>query len=843
MHAVPRSPSPLRQSQSHPHLSSTAIDPQLDSDSDDDDDDDNDNDRELESTSSVSQFAANFAQKVGSFVGGMTTPSPSPSPHPMSSSEIEREAQRERERGRREAERILQAESQRSSLEDRVLAMLDSTRALPPPPSRSQTLPNPETTSQPSSPSWWTAAKNRLTPTKDKDLTPAQQVIQDVKRSEKEREKAEKEYQKELKRSSKGKDKDWPAVADNKYSDPSFLNLNVPQTPTPQHRRSGSPTSNSASSPGRVLGSPSASGSPARSFTAPNLTPSPNRSTASNASPGRADQPPIYAQFNAQGGLDVHLTLITIAKRFEKLEKWTVGHVRALEERMGDVERWLVDKEEREQQDRGSRIASKDDETVSKESASDSHPDVRDQVQNLRDEILELQGRIGELGREMAELSRERAIERVMPEKLSSSKQSQSAQVREASPPPTSSSFAAIESSVSPGSGDWPNLQPHKRVPSVRESTSPPLLRSLSRQTTGSRLPYPTGDYAPAPPEIGAVLSGTFSPPTSPPGSLSSRTPTRKLSSSQPLSGIGLGLATAGQSGAAPISSSASTYSTSYSNASFSSVSSISPSTSPSPSPGHRAQQKSEANASPSTAQRSSRVLPVPPKEGSTSSPSGNRKRYTVALGTPITRASAMMAETESTFVNGNNRNDHGSGLPRHGSNSSIGRAFFSSSPVSVGRADEVNDEDDLIGDETIGKSSSHRTGLAAALKDDGKGKDTQESDSFTPTHSRIRAQSAYGYSSIIQQSQSRTRAEPSPPTSGGTAPLKPRVRSQSISPHPSANVLSPPPVTGSKFVDPLVLRRQETASKHDKLAMPRPLSGKIPIGQLVKFFDGDAKK
>ncbi|KAJ3738982.1 hypothetical protein DFH05DRAFT_1596643 [Lentinula detonsa] len=33
----------------------------------------------------------------------------------------------------------------------------------------------------------------------------------------------------------------------------------------------------------------------------------------------------------------------------EMLEKWTVGHVKTLEERMGDVERWLVDKEERDQ--------------------------------------------------------------------------------------------------------------------------------------------------------------------------------------------------------------------------------------------------------------------------------------------------------------------------------------------------------------------------------------------------------------------------------------------------------------------------------------------------------------
>ena len=31
-------------------------------------------------------------------------------------------------------------------------------------------------------------------------------------------------------------------------------------------------------------------------------------------------------------------TILVIARRFEKLEKWTVGHVHALEERMSDVE-------------------------------------------------------------------------------------------------------------------------------------------------------------------------------------------------------------------------------------------------------------------------------------------------------------------------------------------------------------------------------------------------------------------------------------------------------------------------------------------------------------------------
>jgi hypothetical protein len=50
-------------------------------------------------------------------------------------------------------------------------------------------------------------------------------------------------------------------------------------------------------------------------------------------------------QFTDQGSLDVPGTLLVIARRFEKLEKRTVGHVCALEDRMGDVERWLVEKE------------------------------------------------------------------------------------------------------------------------------------------------------------------------------------------------------------------------------------------------------------------------------------------------------------------------------------------------------------------------------------------------------------------------------------------------------------------------------------------------------------------
>jgi len=46
----------------------------------------------------------------------------------------------------------------------------------------------------------------------------------------------------------------------------------------------------------------------------------------------------------------------------------------------------------------------------------------------------------------------------------------------------------------------------------------------------------------------------------------------------------------------------------------------------------------------------------------------------------------------------------------------------------------------------------------------------------------------------------------------------------------------------GTKFVDPLVLRRQSKDSLKP-IAMPKPVMGKkVPVGQLVAFFDGDKK-
>ncbi|TFK32399.1 hypothetical protein BDQ12DRAFT_617098, partial [Crucibulum laeve] len=142
-----------------------------------------------------------------------------------------------------------------------------------------------------------------------------------------------------------------------------------------------------------------------------------------SSSPSR-EAPPLYAQFNSQGTLDIHSTLLTIAKRFEKLEKWTVGHVRALEDRMSDVERWLVDKE-KEKEKEGEKESK-----LMKDSSGSA--ELRHELREIKDEVSELQGRVGELGREMAKMA-------TSPTNLSSGPNTQTAAVSVA--PQTTSSL------------------------------------------------------------------------------------------------------------------------------------------------------------------------------------------------------------------------------------------------------------------------------------------------------------------------------------------------------------------------------------------------------------------
>jgi hypothetical protein len=62
----------------------------------------------------------------------------------LSDAELEAETQSERDRSCREAEAILAREAQQKRLiVHRVLAMMESTKSLPPPPSKSQTIPSP----------------------------------------------------------------------------------------------------------------------------------------------------------------------------------------------------------------------------------------------------------------------------------------------------------------------------------------------------------------------------------------------------------------------------------------------------------------------------------------------------------------------------------------------------------------------------------------------------------------------------------------------------------------------------------------------------------------------------
>lgn len=86
-----------------------------------------------------------------------------------------------------------------------------------------------------------------------------------------------------------------------------------------------------------------------------------------------------------------------------------------------------------------------------------------------------------------------------------------------------------------------------------------------------------------------------------------------------------------------------------------------------------------------------------------------------------------------------------------------------------------------------------------------------------------MRAQSAYGLSSILQASPNTT------PLSGSRPSPLPHGRSRSIDRFG----------TGT-FVDPLVLRKQSGGG--GKESGKTAGNGKVPVGQLVAFFDGDRK-
>ena len=713
--------------------------------SNDEDDDPANWQRSPSPASSASHLAASFVQRVNAFVGGIVPKSPGGS---LTDAELEAEAERERDRSRREAEAILTKEAQQRKLvEERVLAMMETTKSLPPPPSRSQTtVPNPPSPSNSQKESsWWSQAKSKLTPTKE-PLTPAQQVIIDAKARDKEKKGS----------SSKGKGKEWPTNGQSKFNDPAFANLNIPVAP-PQRRPV--PSLSSSPTPSR----PSLTNMP------PNLTPSPMRTIDSISSSPSREAPPIYAQFNPQGTLDVSGTLLAIATRFEKLEKWTIGHVRALEDRMNNVERWLADKER-----------DKEDEASMKEENKEIS---LQELQEIREEVSELQGRFGELGREMAKLA-------TAPSNLSNGPKSET--ISASTAPQTISSVVVQQNTetILPSTPHHPRLSSTTAV----ESTSPPI--ASTKTPSGTRLPYPQGDYT-SPPDL-------FSPTNSPPGSINTAARTRPVQVPDfPSTDLPSSI---------PPSISSSTPSSADTASYFG---------------GHTLPPKSLTdNISPSNTRiGNGSGLPLPrfATQRQTSISPTPRKRYTVALGSPVVSPDELSSNAADP--------PRRAGTPKSFTRPQSS-TFFSSSTR------DGDENIDLGGDERIGKSTSARVMTSE------KGDYKMANPSSPPPNRRLRTQSAYGFSNIAGSNTMGAPGGGDGNTNGmpSVAPLKFKLRSKSTERLNSGGGTGDGMVSalggGTKFIDPLILRKKSRESVK-AIAMPKPV-GKVPIGQLVAFFDGD---
>jgi hypothetical protein len=795
-----RSPSPLR--------SSFKVDPNT-GEVQSEDGSDNPNDDDLDATwgrrsqspnPSISQFASSFAQRVGSFVNSVGTSVVSSSL--PTDEEIEREAERDRERSRREAEQILiQEAEERRLMEEKVLAMLQPTHIAPKQisPARSQSMPSFENPSPTPSQrengvsSWWSAAKNRLTPTKE-PLTAAQQVIQETKEKEKREKKEAKKGEKDRKRSS-----DWPAVPENKYTNPTLLSLATPPKPSTGASLSAPPSP-----------TPGAQGLP--SSLPPSLAPSPLR-TPDSRNPSRSpsrEPPPLYTQFTDQGSLDVPGTLLVIAKRFEKLEKWTVGHVRALEERMSDVERWLVEKESEKGADGEGTLK-----------LDESSP-LEGTVNQMRDELMEMQGRIGELGREMAKFATSPGILSTMPSRVSAQAVSTA--------PQTNSSFAIhaqTSSSITVHSHSLPPNTPQSSVSRIssysdlrrRDSVSPPFIppSAIRAEQPRSRLPYPTGDYT-SPPGSVVVAQGALSPPRSPPTSNS---------------------ASASPAGAAAVRPRP------ISVPGFPVPSPEPPASAPAGLPPTQSSVMLVAPPQQSARARSSSISPTP------------RKRYTVALGEPIMKPRMSVSPPPISVGDDDDDDDDESGPNDAEEEDTVDRTIGRSAGRYAAAPPRREQRSNGVG---IGLGFGFSIGS-------GNGEDTDTSvDSAprSPRPPRPRPHSRTGRSPSSAQSMAiaNASANADATSTGGRmnsqrllghgraqsidrAGALPRVRarsSTSLTPStPSTPASASAASSSSRFRDPLVVRREESEARA-KTAKPPPkvVAGKprAPVGELVAYFD-----
>jgi len=601
--------------------------------------------------------------------------------------EIEAQAIREREASRREAERILTQEAeQRRAMEGRILAMKSvSQTSLPPPqnPSAATTTPtgSPRRDKDDGTPGWWSTAKARLTPTKE--LTPAQQIIQETKVKNKTEEKGHKKLEKGKKRAT---------------MDPN-LNLNIPQQP-PTSRPSSAPSSPGALSNSNVSSNPGF-GSSTTKLAVTDRASSPNSAVA-NAS---KDSPPLYAKFDPTGRLDIPDTLLAIARRFEKLERWTVGHVRALEDRVGDIEKWLVDKEEARQ---------KSEEEYKKEKEGWI---LRSDLERVSSEVSAVKGSLSEVKARMSEMGRTTA--------------------------PTMMAYKPAAGSYTPS--------PAQPPPPISAATSEEAVSSISSR---SRLPYPTGDYA-SPGDFG------FSPPASPPPRVRSP-PTRS--------------SFAGALTTPSVTSS-----------------------------GLSAPESSTENKEGKPAPRRQSVSPTP------------RKRYTVALGGPLTSPLEQLAKDFD---------------PSHPSDRSDEGGFFSSA---VPDSPPLHAREDTIGGTPI--NLSRLDSISSPQQQISTASSLNASTDASANSNRTRAQSSYGAPAGWNATKLQSATPPlrMRRKSGGSADASVVGTGGLDAGKPTTTTTT----TGTgKFVDPLLVRKKE----RDGIVSPRtPIGGRgRTVGELAAFFDGD---
>ncbi|KAG8908873.1 hypothetical protein FRC01_007215 [Tulasnella sp. 417] len=325
-------------------------------------------------------------------------------------------------------------------------------------------------------------------------VTPAQQIINDSKAKDKEQEK-------EQKRAAKDKRKSQPGTPEPRNTDPAYLNLTQPiSIPSRSSPSAYSPLP--GGSPGRMSVNTGYSGP---------ITPTPQRTHGPpGSSPilGPAEPTPLYAVFNPQGTLDVPATLLTVAKRFEKLEKWTVSHVRALEERMKDVEKYLIDRESDE----------KPDSLARKQLA-----DIKKEMTNLQILLLETHTDLTDLKNTPPVIHQTTVVQQVAPPSAQPSPPPTMSQPSPPLPPPTPKTPARAPAPFP--EEEAPVLQPLRRnitgesITPSRSLPQPPRPAGaassafaartpnghgspgmsgtppLNGKPSRSRLPYPSGDY------------------------------------------------------------------------------------------------------------------------------------------------------------------------------------------------------------------------------------------------------------------------------------------------------------------------------------------------------------